>query len=81
MGRRARTRTIVIKPDGKPAGQVRSGKLGSQKVVCITAYNLDTAKAYIRDRGYTIKETETRGKRSHGTQHYCFYLGKKKKHK
>ena len=69
---------IVVKPDGTISGRVRSGNLASNEVVCISAANMQTAKAFVKSKGFTIKESEARGSISHGTQNYCFYLGKKR---
>ena len=78
MGKK-RTETIVKKPDGSIAGRIIKGVEGLNKIVHVKAYNMDTAKAYIRSHGYTITESETRGKKSYGNRTYVFYLGKKKK--
>jgi len=68
---------IVKWPDGRVAGRIISGKEGPNKVVCVLAYNMKTAKAFVRSHGWTILETEARGPREN--RNYCFYLGKRRR--
>ena len=68
---------IVKRPDGTISGRIIRGKEGPKEIVCVSAFNMNTAKAFIKSRGWTIVESEARGPRDNRS--YCFYLGKKRR--